>query len=213
VAECDALSDAEFLFIPGFEVPYRRAHILMLGARTFHGQYAPTVDALDPWCAAAACVVLAHPVRNQFVVEPALATRLQALEVWNQQYDGKRVPRVRSLSLYQELKAHREDLRALGGVDLHRSEHVGAPVLTLSVDTLTADAVLGKITQGAFTVSSEQVWFYGSLPDAAEVAATVRWQSHLSVCIITIGKWVNATLARWGIRLPKGLAKRVRRSL
>jgi hypothetical protein len=85
--------------------------------------------------------------------------------------------------------------------------------LTLSVETLTAEAVLEKINLGAFTVSSEQAWFYGSLPNAAEVAAAVRWQSHLSVGIITLGKWVNATLARWGIRLPKGLARRVRRSL
>lgn len=213
VRECEALSDDRFRFIPGFEVPYRRAHVLMIGMRSFYDHYAANIDALIPWTQEAKFVVLAHPVRNHFVVEPRLLQLIDGLEVWNQQYEGKLVPRVRSLVLFEKLHHEKPMLVATGGVDLHRTEHFGAPLTTLNVDTFTEDAILEKLAMGAFTVHSESIRFFGTLPNAQELKREVRFRSHVSVTIIVLGKFVNKTLATLGLSLPKSLKEYIRRRL
>ena len=213
VHECDEYSDEKFRFIPGFEVPYKHAHVLMIGCRSFFQNYAPSIAELRPWVDASSFVVLAHPVRNDFIVDTDLLASINGLEVWNQQYEGKLVPRVRSLALFTELHTVKPTLVATGGVDFHRTEHFGAPQVTLSVETLSEDAVIEKLTTGAFTVHSESLRFFGTLPNASELRHTVRFQSHLSVTVIVLGKLVNKILASLGLSLPKSLKQRIRRRL
>ncbi len=213
VKECEALSDDLFRFIPGFEVPYKRAHVLMIGSREFFGTYAATSDDLLPWARSSKFVVLAHPVRNGFVVDDALLSYIDGLEIWNQQYEGKRVPRVRSLKLFETLRKKKQTLIATGGVDLHRSEHFGAPIITLDVESLTEDCVIEKLKTGAFTISSDHALVYGSLPDVHEIIQKYRIQSHVSVIVIVFGKLVNKVLASIGLSLPKRMKQLVRRRL
>ncbi len=213
VKECDTLSDDTFRFIPGFEVPYKHAHILMIGMRSFHARYAPDSDTLLPWTNEAKFVVLAHPVRNHFEVDPQLLDLIDALEVWNQQYEGKRVPRTRSLALIEELRKKKPMLLATGGVDFHRTEHFGAPFVTLNIEALTEDAILEKLTLGAFSVHSEKTHFFGSLPNVKELKRDHWVESLVSVSVIMLGKFVNKILAGVGISLPKSLKQLVRRRL
>jgi predicted metal-dependent phosphoesterase TrpH len=219
VLECDALSDDTFRFIPGFEVPYKsppsgtHAHVLMIGMRSFYAKYAPTSEALLPWVSEAKFVVLAHPVRNHFEVDPGLLELIDGLEVWNQQYEGKRVPRTRSLRLMESLKNKKPKLVATGGVDFHRTEHFGAPFVTLNVETLSEDAVLEKLCAGAFTVHSDQSRFFGSLLNAKELVQKHWLESGLSVSVIVAGKTVNKVLAGLGLSLPKSLKQLIRRRL
>lgn len=49
VRECDRLCDETFRFVPGFEVPFEGAHVLMVGARTCVSQYASTIETLQKW--------------------------------------------------------------------------------------------------------------------------------------------------------------------
>jgi predicted metal-dependent phosphoesterase TrpH len=213
VRECAQLSDDTFRFIPGFEVPYKHAHILMIGMRSFHARYAPNSETLLPWTNEAKFVVLAHPVRNHFDVDPELLECIDALEVWNQQYEGKRVPRTRSLALMEELRKKKPSLVATGGVDFHRSEHFGTPLVTLNVDTMTEDAIIDKLRTGAFTVHSAQTRFFGSLPNAREMRRVHRFESFVSVSIIILGKFVNKVLASVGVSLPRSLKQWVRKGL
>jgi hypothetical protein len=213
VKECRALSDDSFLFIPGFEVPYRNAHVLMVGMDGFFGNYAPSIDALRQWTEKASFVILAHPVRNHFLVDDGLLGEIDALEVWNQQYEGKRVPRTRSLFLLDELRREKQELLATGGVDLHRREHLGGPYITLDSDTLTEGAIIEKLKLGAFRVHSPQASFYGTMPDVEAFKYAHRFESALSVCIILLGKGVNKLLAGVGLSLPAGLKQWVRRKL
>jgi hypothetical protein len=213
VAECAQYSDEDFLFIPGFEVPYRSAHILMIGMREFFDVYAPTVEVLKRWTTKAPFVVLAHPVRNHFEVGDDLLEEIDALEVWNQQYEGKRVPRTRSLKLLTTLREKKPKLIATGGVDLHRKEHLGSPTVTLAVDTFEESAILEKLKVGAFRVSSPYATFYGTLPNASELIRMHRISSAVSVSIIVLGKWVNRILASLGLSLPKSWKQFVRRGL
>ncbi len=219
VNECKELSDAEFLFIPGFEVPYHvegtkeHAHILMIGMRSFYERYAATLSTLLPWTREAKFVVLAHPVRNHFEVDTGLLANIHALEVWNQQYEGKRVPRTRSLKLFEFLKEKKTSLVATGGVDFHRTEHFGSPLVTLHVDSVTEDAVIEKLKGGAFTVHSGRVRFFGTLPNAEELIKKHRFESAFSVLIIVLGKFVNTVLASLGLSFPKAFKQMIRRHL
>ncbi len=156
-------------------------------------------------------MVLAHPVRNHFKVDDELLSVLNGLEVWNQQYEGKRVPRTRSLKYFTELKEKRPLLVATGGVDLHRKEHLGAPTISLSIEHLVAEEILEKLKAGAFTIHSSHALLYGSLPNVSEIIQKYRLQSFLSVSIITLGKMVNAFFATFHISLPKSLKQFIRR--
>lgn len=213
VKECEALSDETFRFIPGFEVPYKRTHVLMIGARNFCGNFAPTGEELATWACAAKFIVLAHPVRNGFSVDATLLAHLDGLEVWNQQYEGKRVPRVRSLKLFKTLFEKKSSIVAIGGVDLHRTEHVGAPVTTLLVPEFTEEAIIEKLRTGAFTFSSDSALVYGTLPNVDELIHKHRFESTLSVAVIVVGKTINRILATLGLSLPKSLARIIRARL
>lgn len=213
VRECAALTDEMFCFIPGFEVPYKSAHILMIGMREFLGNYAPTIKVLKEWTDKAPFVVLAHPVRNDFIVEKGLLQEIDALEVWNQQYEGKRVPRTRSILLLEKLREQKPLLIATGGVDFHRTEHFGAPFITLSVESLHEKAIIEKLNTGAFIVSSRESTFYGSLPNSKELKQKHRVDSLISVSIIVAGKFVNKALASFGLSLPKSLKQLIRQKL
>jgi predicted metal-dependent phosphoesterase TrpH len=219
VRECEALSDSSFLFIPGFEVPYPpkgtgdHAHVLMIGTRTYHEQYAPTIEVLKHWTNDASFVILAHPVRNQFLVDDGLLQEIDALEVWNQQYEGKRVPRTRSLKLFEQLRKLKPELRATGGVDFHRKEHMGGPLVSLTLDSLTEDSVIEKLKEGAYSFSSDQALVYGTLPNVEELVKKHRFESFISVSIIVLGKFVNKVLATFGLKLPKSLKEAIRKKL
>jgi len=213
VEECEALSDEQFRFIPGFEVPYHSAHILMVGMRSFHDIYAPDIETLRKWSIEASFVVLAHPVRNKFTVDDGLLGEIDALEVWNQQYEGKQVPRIRSLRLLRSLREKKKNLVATGGVDFHRIEHFGAPLLTLDADSLDETVIIEKLKTGAFTISSAHAEFYGTLPDIPEKISAYRVRSFFNVFVITFGKKVNALLALLGLSLPKSLKEKIRKTI
>lgn len=208
ISECRQLSDDEFVFIPGFEVPYKNTHVLHIGASKFVCQFADAED-LVSWRLVSPLVVLAHPVRNEFVIDETLEDLIDGVEVWNQQYEGKRVPRPRSISLLESLRKKHE-LLAFGGLDLHRSEHLGSPVISLEVPYVDEDTILEQLQAGEFSFGTAFAQFTATEPLHERVTWLVRWNSFISISIIMCGKWVNKTLAQFGFKLPKLLVRTVR---
>jgi hypothetical protein len=239
VRECIDLSDESFLFIPGFEVPYKvnaegregalgykvnaegregalghkHAHVLMIGQRVFYKNYAPTIVELREWTKTTPFVVLAHPVRNDFLVDDGLLAEIDALEIWNQQYEGKRVPRIRSLKLFEMLRRKKPTLVATGGLDFHRREHFGTPLVQLAVAQLTEMEIIEQLCTGAFTIVSESAHVEGILLNVSALISKHRIESHLSVAVIVLGKLVNKILAGCGISLPKRLKQIIRKRI
>ncbi len=207
VAECQQLSDASFVFVPGFEVPYKDAHVLHIGATTFVASVAHNAETLAAWRREAPLVVLAHPVRNRFVVDEVLLRQLDGIEVWNQQYDGKRLPRTKSVALLTSLRRQKE-LIATGGIDLHRREHLGSPYTTLELPVLTTAAIVAALKAGQGRFGYEEFWFDAITPWVPTWHA--RLQSVYACSVIVLGKGVNAVLAKLGLRLPKGLVRMIR---
>jgi len=209
VTECKKLSDGSFVFIPGFEVPYKDAHILHIGAEEFVCQFADA-EQLSAWRKVAPLVVLAHPVRNKFTLDSAMESTIDGVEVWNQQYEGKFAPRVRSLKLLKKLRRKTGCLFATGGLDLHREEHFGAPLTTIEIDSLSQQNILRALTDGAYTFGNDSYSLSseGSLQKGG--VFSVHYKSAFSILIITLGKFVNKTLANLGLSLPPGVRQTIR---
>jgi len=209
VAECRALSDEQFVFIPGFEVPYKDTHVLHIGGEKFLGQTADATQLLA-WKETAALVVLAHPVRNHFEVDESLLAVLDGVEVWNQQYEGKRAPRFRSLALLKTLKQQKPMFLATGGLDLHRREHFGTPQIEIEADTLTEETIIQKLKAGEFVIKGNQMELDAQGVFIQGGGFGTRLQSAISILTIGTGKFINATLAQFGISLPKSLRQLIR---
>jgi hypothetical protein len=212
VQECKALTTSSFVFIPGFEVPYQNAHILMFGSSVFLGQHADAAM-LKNWSEHTALTVLAHPVRNHFKVDSVMEEVLDGIEIWNAQYDGKMTPRTRSVSLFETLRLKNQNLLALGGLDFHRQEHLGAPALSLEVPALTELAIVDALKAGAYTFGSgtQKISSYGLWKGKGSITQSIV--SHSSTITIATGKCVNGALARFGLRLPKVIAETIRKKL
>jgi len=200
--ECKALSTGTFLFIPGFEVPYS-------GTEVFLGQKADA-DILRKWSKASVMTVLAHPVRNAFVVDETLEEILDGVEIWNQQYEGKRVPRQRSVRLLEKLQKKNPELLATGGLDFHRKDHFGSPLFTLQLPTLTSYGVLEALKKGMYTFGTDSVSVSSLGIWKGNTSFYCRMQSLASIAVIVCGKKVNATLAYFGFRFPKKLTQLIR---
>lgn len=199
VNECRNLSDENFIFIPGFEVPYQEAHVLHLGATEFISATANKAQ-LQLWRKVSPLVILAHPVRNHFKVDETLEATLDGIEVWNQQYDGKAAPRVRSLSLLKKMRQNKP-LLAIGGLDFHRLDHFGQPLINLEIESLTEESILNALKNGRFTFGYEDCL----VSAIKSFQPTLKQQlfSFLQINIIRAGKAVNKNLAKVGLHLPK----------
>ncbi len=208
VDECRALSDQQFVFVPGFEVPYKAAHVLHIGATHFHAPSANSPVDLAAWRRMAPFVVLAHPVRNQFSIDAALADVIDGIEVWNQQYEGKAGPRPRSLTLLARWR-QKKSLVATGGIDLHRAEHLGSPYTSIALDALTEASIVAALSAGRYTFGHDTITVDARATYVVSLAMHVK--SVASVAVIATGKWINALLATFGLRLPKRLRRAIRR--
>lgn len=211
VAECAALSDQSFIFVPGFEISHHDTHVLAPGCETFISQHAtPAEFAL--WRKAAPLMILAHPHRNGYETR-APAGYLDGIEIWNAQYDGKVVPRNGARRLFVREKSKRADLRAFAGWDFHRSAHSGGPMLAVEIDALTAHHVLKALRDGAFTLRSGlvEVGSDGVLRSGDE--RFVGLLSFVYVHIIRTAKAINRVLSWFGLKLPARLVARVRSRL
>ncbi len=208
VTECRELSDDSFVFVPGFEVPYKDAHILQFGSTDFLGQFADATM-LRTWSNEAALTILAHPVRNKFALDVVMEEVIDGVEIWNQQYDGKLVPRTRAANLLRQLRVAQPSLIATGGVDFHRSEHFGAPITTMELDTLSEVSILAALTSSQFSFGTEALLID---PDADwNPSIKEHLLSSISVGVISAGKQVNKILFSLGFSLPKSWKEKIRK--
>ena len=209
VQECKALSGSQFVFIPGFEVPYKNAHILLIGTEMFLGQEADA-QILRQWSSKSRLTILAHPVRNQFTLDNVMAEVIDGVEIWNQQYDGKIVPRTRSAYLLKQLQEKDQSLFATGGLDFHRIEHFGSPYCTLEVERVSAEAILQALADSSYVFGNEKISVAPNGLWKGNNKFSQKFLSTLSIVIINSGKSANALLALFGLKLPKGLKRFIR---
>ncbi len=208
MTEAKALSDENFVFIPGFEVPYKSAHILQIGSENWLGQMADDRLLLE-WSEQSPLTILAHPVRNDFIVNDVMLAAIDGVEIWNQQYEGKIVPRPRAIKLLRTLKSRKAELLATGGTDFHRLEHFGAPIYQLEVDRLSPSTILEKLKSGEYIFGNESFQVNSDVSFSGNTNG-MALKSSLSLGLINFGKFINKTLAIVGIKFPKSLKQMIR---
>ncbi len=210
IAECRHLSDDAFVFIPGFEVPYKNTHILMIGAAEFFEE--DQAEALNLFKNISTRVVLAHPHRNNYKIDSVLASVIDGVEIWNSQYDGKYVPRIKSIGLFKRLKK-KSAFSAFAGWDFHREEHAGGPLLVVEVLRNEESLILNEIKNGSFVIEGK----ISSLrSDASFVSGGGLFYSLFGlflVGVISFGKRFNKILSKSGIKPPKNVRRIIRKVL
>lgn len=119
LAECAALSDTEFFFVPGLEFECeQRLHIVGYGC-TRLAQSTNPEEIISHIGSAGGLSVIAHPPDAHFAWLEAFAVRPFGLEVWNSKYDGRYAPRPATFRLLRKWRTGATPVRAFYGVDLH----------------------------------------------------------------------------------------------
>ncbi len=212
VSECRALSDSKFVFIPGFELPYKNCHVLLLGA-TDVGLDLPPVEAIKLAKQQGVFVVLAHPHRNQYQIDNELLESLDGIEVWNQQYDGKRYPRIQALEIFEKNSTQKTSLLATAGLDLHRVSHLGNPHIKLEAADLSEKLILDQLKTGNYSMMSKAI----SLSSRPKLMGWQRFKvslmSRLTCLAIALGKNVSKWLYEHNLAMPKRLKETIRKRL
>jgi hypothetical protein len=211
VAECAALSDDRFLFVPGLEFPcFERMHIVGYGVTQL-------VDTMDPAAVIAhidgcgGVSVIAHPKDAHFEWIASLDRLPQGLEVWNSKYDGRYAPRAGTFALLRDLQARRPDLRAFYGQDLHWKTQYRGLMVHAHVDAVTRETILGALASGAFHGDKEGL----RLPSSGELPAglieSLERAHRRSDRLRAVMKTVKGLADRVGLRVPAALKAQARR--
>ncbi len=213
--DCRRLSDESFLFIPGLEVSFPNAHIIVAGLKEVLDPQSSPLELVQRAQAKGAFVVFAHPHRSHFQAPEGVEPYLQAIEIWNGQYDGKRVPRPEAWSYRDKLaKKWEKNLFVTAGVDLHRSSHLPGPGLEIQVDTLDEKAVLQALHEGAYVIVGSGMRIEATAAWASvQNQAAIRRKSYWTIRLIYLARSINAGLARFHVRLPRGFREALRKRI
>ena len=211
LAECAALSDSEFFFVPGLEFECeRRLHIVGYGCT----RLAPSTNpekVIAHIGSAGGLAVIAHPPDVHFAWLDNLPVRPHGLEVWNSKYDGRYAPRPSTFELLRRWQTGATPVRAFYGVDLHWRKQfrgLGCRVFAASPD---GAGVLGALA------SDRYAGVYGTLllPPSGEVdpvwLAQAGRRNRRYSGFRRLVKGAKRLLDKAGLRVPPALKAEIRR--
>jgi len=212
IKDCAENSDEKFVFIPGFEVPYKDMHLLMIGVQEILPEETDNLT-LQIWREQTSLVVLAHPSRNNFIIDDVIKNILDGVEVWNSYYDGKSALRARSLRLLQELQKENSKMYAFTGLDMHREEHIGGPVLLIDIKALSVENILPALICGEYTFEKQDIIIssYGKIEKGG--IKKTQYKSAIRLFVLSIANYINRILAFLGLPVPKSIKKKLRSKL
>lgn len=211
LAECTALSDSEFFFVPGLEFECeRRLHIVGYGCTRLAPSTKPE-EVIAHIGSTGGLAVIAHPPDIHFPWLESLAVRPNGLEVWNSKYDGRYAPRASTFGLLRRWRTGTKPVQAFYGVDLHWRKQfrgLGCRVFDASPDRA---GVLGALA------SDRYAGVYGTLllPPSGEVDP--EWleragrRNRRYSGFRKLMKGAKRVLDKAGLRVPPALKAEIRR--
>ncbi|MBI1749140.1 MAG: hypothetical protein HY234_02565 [Acidobacteria bacterium] len=180
-AECAALSDAQFLAVPGLEIRCWRTereqwHIAALGVGAWIPR-GPIPEVVENIRRAGGLSVFLHPHKYSRQIELAEIARFDGLELWNGKEDGHFAPRWRTLRLARAAAAHRTGPVLYCGHDLHDFDGIGPLALEIETDALTQAAVLSRLRDGNFMLRARGFRFPAARgPNALQSLGMLCWR-------------------------------------
>lgn len=211
VEACHTHSDEQILFIPGLEVSFPDAHVIVAGISGRMDLTLPPLELVRRGHEDGAFIVFAHPHRSRFTAPEGVEPYLHAIEIWNGQYDGKRVPRPAAWAYRDRLAILYPKMRVTAGPDLHRWSHLPSPCLEVEVEERSSRAILQALHTGRYALKSARIRI-GSTDTLAAYPHPRRLalESAVTLHFIRCARWIHATLKRFNIRVPKKLMDRIR---
>jgi len=212
IKECHNLSDDKITLIPGFEVPYKDAHILMIGVDHFVKNGTNDSEDLKRWKTHSTFSVWAHPHKNQYLLYDAIKAVIDGVEVWNSQYDGKKAPRLKVLNSLNGLRERGHNTFAFAGLDFHREEHIGGP--SIMVESVNKEEeILKMIKKGEFVIKNEQITINSEGKIIKGILPLIKFQSAYYIILITTLKRVSKFVKAMRLPIPQKLRHKIRKRL
>jgi hypothetical protein len=121
VAHCDAVSNTQVQIIPGLEFRFaglKGMHLFALGLRTWITPTTPDAF-IEQTRGVAQMTVLAHPVLAKYNIPTVVLEHIDAIEVWNANYNTRYLPDPRAIQLFHEVYRRRPQVVATVGLDQH----------------------------------------------------------------------------------------------
>jgi hypothetical protein len=145
-AHCDRLSDEKVRLIAGLEFRFTGfpgVHLLAFGLERWMEPGAPQ-EFFDLAAGNARLTGAAHPVAYGYALPGEVAARVDAIEVWNTQYNTRYLPDPRAIELLQRVRRTRPGVVGFAGLDQHNAANDrGARVVLAGPDADPLAAVRG----------------------------------------------------------------------
>ncbi len=146
---CGDLSDGRVRIIPGLEFRFSGFPGVHLLAFDLERWMEPTTpgEFFNLAAGNARFTCAAHPVAYDYALPDEVAARVDAIEVWNTQYNTRYLPDPRAIDLLQRLRRARPEVVGFAGLDQHNAANDrGARVVLTAPDP----DPLGTIRAGRF---------------------------------------------------------------
>lgn len=199
VKHCAALSDDQFRYLPGLEFRFhglRGMHLLALGVSRWMTPNTPT-EFFDQAAEAAQFTILAHPVLCKYKPPQVVRDRIDAIEVWNTNYNTRYLPDPRAMDLYHEIRTHRPSVVATVGLDQHDSRN-DREVRT-QFDADAARDPIAALRAGAYTNVGRGMTFDSRAALPANVMRSLRIRRRAIDTVNHVHDRVMITARRLGI--------------
>ncbi len=122
---CRELSEPGFVMIPGLEYRFeglKGLHLLALDLREWIEPATPA-EFFEQTRGRASMTILAHPVLAHYQIPEVVLDNIDAIEIWNGNYNTRYLPDPKAIRLVQELRQRRPELVATVGLDQHDSRN------------------------------------------------------------------------------------------
>lgn len=194
--ECRAASTASLAIIAGLEFRFaglKGLHLLALGLERWITPETPA-EFIAMTRGTAAVTVAAHPVLPRYSYPQVVLDSIDAIEVWNAAYNTRYLPDPRAIRLFRRIRAYRNDIVAVVGLDQHDARNDRET----RIETSGAGDALVSIRAGQFrnigrtmsfdsqadlgAVRNTALWTARTLFDGVERAQDrlARWRAHRS---------------------------------
>lgn len=151
VAECRALSSANFCIVPGLEYSCReRMHVLGYGSLSLVKTEEPE-EVINHISRESGIAVIAHPRTDAFEWIESFRILPAGIEAWNTKYDGRYAPRPGTFSLLQRLRERKPDMHAFYGQDLHWRKQYRGLFTVIAESMLSSSAILRALSCGEYS--------------------------------------------------------------
>jgi hypothetical protein len=168
-AECEALSDPVFRFIPGLEFECdQRMHILGYGLLALLTTKSPE-EVIREIESRGGISVIAHPKDTMFEWIDHFDVLPSGIEVWNTKYDGQYAPRPETFHLLANLQQRKPELLAFYGQDLHWERQYCKMFNWVLVKTCERDSILQAFRCGQYQAGKGNI----ELPSSGRLSVEV----------------------------------------